>query len=104
MLFRSRPGSLAAGTAPEPGKVEYRRDAQHLYNMLTQQGNLTAPEAFRLMKSSGNGYIEQFATQHEAIYNRATHPATRIVTNKRGGKVEIPTYKKPKIPTASHKK
>jgi hypothetical protein len=66
-----RPGSLPAGTAPEPGKVEYRRDAQHLYDMLTKQGNLTAPEAFRLMQSSGNGYIEQFARTHEHIYNEA---------------------------------
>lgn len=58
----------------EGGKKQvYRRNAQQLYDILTKQGNLTAPEAFRLMSSSGNGYIQQFAKEHEAIYNEANH-------------------------------
>lgn len=93
-----RPGSLAPGTAPEPGKKEYNRNAQHLYTMLTQQGNLTAPEAFRLMRSSGNGYVEQFAREHEAIYNRATHPVTKLVKNKAGGTEEKRLGKVPNLP------
>lgn len=52
-------------------KTAYRKDAMHLYTMLTKQGNLTAPEAFRIMKSSGNGYVEKFADEHEKIYNAA---------------------------------
>lgn len=56
----------------EGGKKQaYQRNAQQLYNQLTKQGNLTAPEAFRLMSSSGNGYVEQFAREHEAIYRQA---------------------------------
>lgn len=61
----------AIETAREKGGVPYQRNAQDLYNILTQQGNLTAPEAFRIMRSSGNGYVEQFANRHEKIYNNA---------------------------------
>lgn len=93
-----RPGAPNAQQLAAEGKQEYRRDAQHLYNILTQQGNLTAPEAFRLMRSSGNGYIEQFATTHEAIYNKATHPVTKTVTNKAGGKQEQRLGKVPNLP------
>src|SRR5205823_262614 len=47
---------------------EERADAMTLYKILTEQANLPALEAFRLMKSSGNGYVELFAREHEAIY------------------------------------
>lgn len=64
-------------TLAEGGKKQpYQRNAQQLYNILTKQGNLTAPEAFRLMKSSGNGYVEKFAQEHEAIYNSPTKGKT----------------------------
>lgn len=93
-----RPGAPNAATALQEGKLEYRRNAEHLYKMLTEQGNMTAPEAFKLMKSSGNGYIEQYADEHERIYNaKSKVPSTRIVTNKRGGQIEVPTYKKPGV-------
>lgn len=98
-----RPGATNATQLAAEGKQEYRRDAQHLYNILTQQGNLTAPEAFRLMRSSGNGYVEQFATTHEAIYNRATHPVTKTVTNKAGGKQEQRLGKVPNLPATKKK-
>lgn len=96
-----RAGSLPAGTAPEPGKIEYRRDAQYLYNMLTKQGNLTAPEAFRLMGSSGNSYIEQFAARHEAIYNHHSKPSinkgrpiSRLLQGGRRPNGTLPTLRK----------
>lgn len=92
-----RPGVPNAQALAAEGKIEYRRNAQHLYNILTQQGNLTAPEAFRLMKSSGNGYIEQFANEHEAIFNRATHPVTKVTKNKAGGPVEKRLGKAPNL-------
>lgn len=93
-----RPGSLPAGQAPEPGKIEYKRNAQDLYNKLTKQANLTAPEAFRIMGSSGNGYIEQFAREHEAIYNRNLHPTARRVTNRKGGPQEQRIGPPPNLP------
>lgn len=92
-----RPGAPNAQQLATEGKIEYRRNAQHLYNMLTQQGNLTAPEAFRLMKSSGNGFVEQFANEHEAILNRATHPVTKVTKNKAGGPIEKRLGKAPNL-------
>jgi hypothetical protein len=93
-----RAGAPNAQTLATEGKVEYRRNAQDLYNKLTQQGNLTAPEAFRIMGSSGNGYIEQFAREHEAIYNAKLHPVTRRVTNKAGGPQEQRIGAPPNLP------
>lgn len=91
-----RPGVPNSQQLLSEGKVEYRRNAQQLYNMLTTQGNLTAPEAFRLMKSSGNGYVEKFAEEHEAIYNRGAYVKT--TTNKKGAPQEQRVGKIPNLP------
>lgn len=85
-------------TAEEAAKYKWtheeRADAQTLYTQLTEQGNLTAPEAFRIMKSSGNGYIEKFAQEHERIYNaanRARHqPLPTLNRNAPHAPIKIP--------------
>lgn len=69
-------GTLGDKTKENEKLRPYQRNAMHLYKMLTEQGNLTAPEAFRIMGSSGNGYVEQFAREHEAIYNNANKNRT----------------------------
>lgn len=55
--------------AEESGKRRpYKRDAMGIYNQLTKQAFLSAPEAFNVMESSGNGYVEQFAKEHRFDY------------------------------------
>jgi len=81
-----RPGSINPSeqqAALHEGKIEYRRDAGHLYKMLTEQANLTPEEAYKLMRSSGNGYIEQFAhteeqkLAQEALLRNTAHTPTQ---------------------------
>jgi hypothetical protein len=65
------PGSVQPGLPPPEGKMLYHRDAGHLYKMLTEQFFLSPDEAFRMMKSTGNGYIEQYARTEEARMNQS---------------------------------
>lgn len=59
----------------ENGKLTpHHVDPMHVYNALTKQSNLTAPEAFHLMQSTGDAEVEAFAREHEAIFNRGPHP------------------------------
>jgi hypothetical protein len=82
-----RPGSPTEAQAKAEGKILYQRNAEQLYKMLTEQGNLTAPEAFKLMQSSGNGYIEQYAREHEEVYNNdQVFRARHIPFNPKTGK------------------
>lgn len=58
------------GLAENGKKTPFHKDANTLYQQLTKGGNLTAPEAFRIMEFSGNGYVEQFAREHKATYEQ----------------------------------
>lgn len=104
------PGHEPLGAAKEKGLVEYNRNAEHLYRMLTEQGQLNALEAFKIMGSSGNHYIELYAKEHEAIYKRTEQQRKEGIQNPTGGPTairngkEIPTYRPPGESNATNKK